>query len=445
MAFRRLFTDAELVEFEKAPSQLATEALTEGNLPRVKELLDEMAAGPKPLHVLGLHTLARMWGKYRALCGETKTDKALRLMAGRLVDHWAERWQSGKVRETIASLVAIYRNQSGARLNATETPDAITIDLAPCGSGGMLIRQKWAERQPALYAPFDDGTPVFCRGCKALQAEFNARCGSDVWRTEIASDGSGACRMTFAKPAGTEEPLFDDPQALTRTRVDDARERIAQGRTDIEELLPMQQHDWKPWHDFKLCWLEYSFAAFHEVGGYDLLRQVFLECYESVFYPRYAVFEQWSDRERLQRTAWTWHYHMGRFRIIEEEHRFALILDPCGSGARLFRGDVQEPPFAYGKPGATLTTEPHMLSFGRTEFPLYCSHCAATNATQIDGLPLIFFIDGHAQLRPGMPCRQYLYKKGAPREVEMRLLQQIGRDRVAPLDSKSVEPDGRQT
>jgi hypothetical protein len=429
MAFQRLFSDAELAEFEKAPSQLAAEALAAGDLPRVTALLAEMEAGHKPLHVLGLHTLARMWGKYRALYGEARVDAALRFMAGRLVDHWAERWRAGETQATIAGLVAIYRNHAGAELDAEETVETVTIALAPCGAGGMLIRQKWAERNPDLYAPFEDGTPVFCRGCKALQAAFNERCGAEVWRTEIAPDDSGACRMTFAKPA---EPLV-------RSRVAEAQERIAQGRTDIEELLPMQQQDWRPWHDFMLCWLEYSFAAFHDEGGYDLLHEIFLECYESVFYPRYAVFEQWSEAERLQRSAWSWHYHMGRFRIVEEEHRFAFILDPCGSGARLFRGDVQEPPFAYGAPGAKLTKEPHMLSFGRTEFPLYCSHCAATNATQIDGLPLIFLIDGHAQLRPGMPCRQYLYKNGAPREVEARLLRQIGRDRVAPLDPKSVE------
>jgi hypothetical protein len=238
--------------------------------------------------------------------------------------------------------------------------------------------------------------------------------------------------------------LFATTDELCETRPSKALALLERGDTRaVHDVIHDQHLEWKPWHDFMLCWLEYTFAAFHEKGGYDLLNQAFVECYETVFYPRYAVFEQWSDAERLQRSAWSWYYHMGRIRIMEEEHRFVFILDPCGSGARLFRGDVNAPPFRYGQPGAPLTQDTHVISFGRKDFPLYCSHCAATNRAQFEGLPLIFVVDGHAQLRPGMPCRQYLYKKGAPREVEPRLLQQVGLGHVAPTAAAAemVDPN----
>lgn len=429
---QRLFTDEELEELAKPPSRLAEEALAAGDLARVEALVGEMAAGHKPLHVLGLHTLVRMWGRHRNDRGEERTAAMLETMAGRLVAGFAEDWNRGEERAVIAGLVAVYRNQAGSRLAAEESDGTVVVDLTPCGSGGMLIRQGWAGREPRWYTPFADGTPVMCRGCKALQSAFNTACGGTVWSTEIAADGSGACRMTFAKGRSAGTRLFTDTTELVETRPERAMARLRRGDTDIAALLRDQHEEWRPWHDFMLCWLAYTFAVFQEEGGYDRLQDVFLECYESVFHPRYAVFESWSDEERLRRSAWSWHYHQGRFRILEEEHRFVFVLDPCGSGARLFRGDIDGPPFRYGQPGAPLTDDAHALSFGRTGFPVYCSHCAATNTTQFDGLPLIFVVDGHAQLRPGMPCRQYLYKKGAPREVEPSLLRQVGRDRVAP-------------
>jgi hypothetical protein len=239
--------------------------------------------------------------------------------------------------------------------------------------------------------------------------------------------------MHFAKRKTQGQKLFADPSVLTETRMTKAAAQLQSGDGSVVQTVADHQQEWRSWHDFMLCWLEYTFAAIHELGGFSLLEEAYLRCYEPVFFPRYEVFESWSDEERLKRTAWSWHYHQARFRIIEEEFRFVFILDPCGSGARLFRGDVRNPPFQYQRELAPLTREQVALSFNRSDFPLYCSHCAATNMSQFDGLPLIFLVDGHAQLRPGMPCRQFLYKKGAPRIVEPELLAQVGRSEVAAL------------
>jgi hypothetical protein len=59
--------------------------------------------------------------------------------------------------------------------------------------------------------------------------------------------------------------------------------------------------------------------------------------------------------------------------------------------------------------------EKHNLTFQRENFPAYCVHCASGNRDQFSGKPLIFVVDGHAQMRRGMPCRQYVWKKEANR------------------------------
>jgi hypothetical protein len=76
--------------------------------------------------------------------------------------------------------------------------------------------------------------------------------------------------------------------------------------------------------------------------------------------------------------------------------------------------------------------EPHSINFHRERAPRYCTHCAASNRAQLataqdPKMPLCFVIDGHAQRRPGMPCRTYVYKTGADRRaVDPALFAQVG-------------------
>jgi hypothetical protein len=114
-----------------------------------------------------------------------------------------------------------------------------------------------------------------------------------------------------------------------------------------------------------------------------------------------------------------------------------FVLDPCGSGGRMFREEMTKDRFHYGTDLAPIVRDPHPLTFGRTDFPMYCTHCASGNREQFTGKPLIFVVDGHAQMRRGMPCRQYLWKKGAAPAVDDRLLRQV--DMSAAGDQRLVK------
>jgi hypothetical protein len=47
----------------------------------------------------------------------------------------------------------------------------------------------------------------------------------------------------------------------------------------------------------------------------------------------------------------------------------------------------------------------------------------------------MFIIGRHAQMEPGMPCQQHLYKNGAKKQIEPRILAQVGM-------SGAVAPEG---
>jgi hypothetical protein len=130
----------------------------------------------------------------------------------------------------------------------------------------------------------------------------------------------------------------------------------------------------------------------------------------------------------------TWHYHQAKFKVEEEENRFKFILDPCGSGGRLYRGEIGKGgAFHYGTNMLCLMKEPSDINFNRKDFPIYCTHCAATNKDQFRGQPWPFIIDGYSQIKPGLPCVQYFYKKDAKREIDASILAQVGLSEVGPL------------
>ena len=429
----RLFDDSTLQRLARPPEEDALDALRHGDLETVRRHLDEMDAGPAGLDALSGHTLARKIGKLRADFGEARTRAELQRIGTQLMRSWAEQWAAGDAKGAIADLVAIFRYQTGGRLQALqEDAQAVTLQLAPCGSGGRLERQKLPERHPAAYGGWSDGISSYCQGCKANQAALNAALGGPAWTTEKGPDGH--CRLRFDKLAQRGQTLFDarEKVQLTRTRVQQARERLDAGDTDIAPLLEGQRKDWRPWHDFGVVWLAHFYAVALDLGGPDYLDEMLAQTYEPAFvagFPRYAALD---DAGLVREIARTWNYHCADFRVHEEEDRFVFTLDPCGSGGRLFRGQMWRDLFRYGQPLSPIVPGPHPIVFMRRDAPSYCSHCAASNRTQLSRaadrtVPLFFVIDGTAQQQPGMPCRTYVYKKDADRRrIEARLFEMVG-------------------
>ena len=158
------------------------------------------------------------------------------------------------------------------------------------------------------------------------------------------------------------------------------------------------------------------------------------DTYVSLFEMTYYTYGLVDDRSLLKTLARNWYYHQADFTVTEEEDRFVFHLDPCGSGGRLNRGEMLGGNrYRYGSGMLREIEEPSSLTFQRGPFPAYCIHCAATNRDQFLGKPWGFLIDGDSICPPAYTCRQYLYKKTAPRLAPPHLLAQVGLRRAEPL------------
>ncbi len=438
----RLYTDEQLADIARPFEAYALDALARGDLQRVRELLVEMRNGPAGLDGLSGHTLSRKAGKLRRDFGEEEALKQLARIGAQLMRTWTQQYIQGDERGAIEDLVTVWREQPGTKAAPlVEDDEKVVLDLALCGSGGKLDRARLQEKHPDWYGNWSDGVSSYCQICKACQTALNDSVGAEVWTTEKGA--GGACRMTFAKRAAKGQALFtqEERETIVKTRVDRALEKLDRGETDIADLLKGQRKDWKPWHDFGLVLLEYFYGVALEKGGADYLQQTLEQTYAPAFnagFPRYVAM---SDDELLREIARTWNYHCADFTIQEEDDRFVFRLDPCGSGGRLFRGEMWRDMFHYGEPLSPIMPDAHPINFSRVDAPAYCTHCAASNRAQLAAAlspdtPLFFVIDGHRQAKPGLPCATFAYKKSARREdIDPILFRQVG---LAPPREKNA-------
>ncbi len=122
--------------------------------------------------------------------------------------------------------------------------------------------------------------------------------------------------------------------------------------------------------------------------------------------------------ERVQLTAEIMRSHRcgpeqdGGIDVIEDDEKYAIKMDPCGSGGRMRRGDAVErtgsrldPPYDFG-----VTQEAHDWSWRRKGVPYYCIHCAVNEAMPMEwgGHPLwVTAYDEDAS----KPCQWLFYKR----------------------------------
>ena len=141
------------------------------------------------------------------------------------------------------------------------------------------------------------------------------------------------------------------------------------------------------------------------------------------------------DRKAVAESlAATWRAHStsgvgpnpGAFEIDEDDEKLTFTMNPCGSGQRLWRNR------RYGPDGWGVTDEAHGWSYGREDFPLYCTHCAFMNET----LPIRWIGHPVYPVRPARGLR--------PRSVHLVLVQGPGR-RSPSATSRATGSSARST
>ncbi len=141
--------------------------------------------------------------------------------------------------------------------------------------------------------------------------------------------------------------------------------------------------------------------------------------------------------QRVQLSAEMMRAHMsgpaqdGTAEIIEDDEKYTIVMDPCGSGGRMRRGDPVDgtpsrlgPPYDFGA-----TKEAHDWSFGEPGVPYYCVHCDINEKLPMEwgGHPL-WVTDYQADA--SKPCAWRFYKNAE--DIPLRYYKRADHEKPPP-------------
>ncbi len=209
-------------------------------------------------------------------------------------------------------------------------------------------------------------------------------------------------------------------RALDEGRIDDAK-RLAQYLTAEGKGL----------HDLMCDWVWDLLTRIAERHGEEEMHRILRASQDTWMMKRtWKAFLRMSVEDRVRVTAEIARAHRcgpqqdGTVEIVEEEDRYTIRMDPCGSGGRMRRGDPVDgtpsrlgPPYDFGA-----TRRAHPWSWGRAGVPYYCVHCALNEFLPMEwgGHPL--WVTEY-QDDASKPCAWHFYKRAEliPDEVYERV------------------------
>lgn len=203
-------------------------------------------------------------------------------------------------------------------------------------------------------------------------------------------------------------------EELSRPTMDRAVEAIDSGDLDRARTLCAEMKDeWRMLHDLMAESILGLVSYIQEQEGDDGVAAAWRSQMERGWRRHVVAIEKLDRRQVVELLAATWRAHSasgtgpmpGAFTISEDAEKLTFTMNPCGSGQRLVRRGI------YEKAGYGRTREAHDWSYGRRDFPLYCTHCTFMNESlpiEWSGFPL-YPSDPPTDFDRD-PCTWYWYK-----------------------------------
>jgi hypothetical protein len=168
---------------------------------------------------------------------------------------------------------------------------------------------------------------------------------------------------------------------------------------EAQDLIEYAQFEGKKMHDASVSVIDDTVTYLaHQFGEEEVAK-----FWRESFYPRVKAWlaPSLSVEEVIQKFAEDHRGHGANVTITEEEDRYVLKLDPCGSGGKLWQA----------KENVGLTKEAHTWAWNKKGIPYYCIHCCIACemiATELRGYPMNIVVRSE---NPDDPCISYFYKK----------------------------------
>jgi hypothetical protein len=84
-------------------------------------------------------------------------------------------------------------------------------------------------------------------------------------------------------------------------------------------------------------------------------------------------------RSRVEHLVGGLRGHLQPIKIEEDDEKICITMQPCGSGERIIQMGGYTPEI-----GLARVKEPHRITWGMKDFPIYCVHCPVMEALDVE-------------------------------------------------------------
>jgi hypothetical protein len=223
----------------------------------------------------------------------------------------------------------------------------------------------------------------------------------------------------------------DEPASVGASTLRQAYEALDRG--EIEEAKKIVEYarlEWQVVHDMYVNWSWSFFTYIADTYGEEELEKAYRSILGSYYRSRYDKAMAADVTTQLRLTVEGLRGHLmgpgrqGEIKVTEEEDRYVLSLDPCGSGGvarqRVESGHEPNPQlFGFSK-------QPHSWTWGKERVCYYCGHCTFVNeilAIEHYGHPMrVTEYPENAE----DPCLWYVYKD--PAKIPAEYYERVGKE-----------------
>jgi hypothetical protein len=240
----------------------------------------------------------------------------------------------------------------------------------------------------------------------------------DIQRYIVEHAGAEA-EQARAASAGLVRTLWAYP--IGQAGRDRCLEALA-GRTGAAAVdwLERMRLEFKNPHELLVAQIQDLLTYIAETWGEEQVLDSMQQTYQSIWGDRYARWDQMTPHEKLALTVegmrgghFSGLRRRGDMLLIDEGDRYRMVMDPCGSGGVLRRGDPETGRGPYPITEHGTNRQLHLWTWQKTGVHWYCTHCCFSMEWlpgRVRGRPLRPL--DHV-LDPGAPCTWYIYKDEA--------------------------------
>lgn len=180
----------------------------------------------------------------------------------------------------------------------------------------------------------------------------------------------------------TEKRVFTDQELeeMGAPTLDLVLEAIDTGDKDKAKVLAKRmKHEFNHLHDGYMFWVTGLLSYIYRNCGIEAVEEAEREAHTTEAKVVFTPPEKTDIRSRVEHLAGGLRGHMQPITIVETDTTISLSMKPCGSGERLIQKEAYSPELGLAK-----VEEPHRVTWGLKDFPIYCVHCPVMEALELE-------------------------------------------------------------